>query len=138
MATRLATATRNAACDAVVDLLDGGVGVGTIKLYTGSQPTTANDSIGASTLLATISLADPAFGTASSGASTLQGVPLSGTGVAAGTAGWARLADSSDATVMDGSVTGTGGGGQIEMDTTTVSIGLTVTITAGTVTMPAA
>jgi hypothetical protein len=137
MATRLATATRNAACDAVVDLLDGGVGVGTIKIYTGTQPATANDAA-TGTLLVTVSLADPAFGTASSGASTLQGVPLSGTGVAAGTAGWARLADSSDATVMDGSVTGTGGGGQIEMDTTTVSIGLTVTITAGTVTMPAA
>lgn len=138
MATRLATATRNAACDAVVDLIDGGVGVGTIKIYTGSQPTTANDSIGASTLLATVSLSDPAFGSASTGAATLQGVPLSGTGVAAGTAGWARVADSGGGTVMDGSITATGGGGQIEMDTTTVSVGLTVTITAGTVTMPAA
>lgn len=135
MATRLATATRNAACDAVVDLLDGGPAAGTIKIYTGTQPTTANDAV-AGTLLATITLADPAFGAAATGAATLSGTPLSATGVAAGTAGWARLADSTGATVMDGSVTATGGGGQIELATTTISVGVTVQITSGTVTMP--
>jgi hypothetical protein len=135
MATRLATATRNAACDAVVDLLDGGPAAGTIKIYTGTQPTTANDTA-TGTLLATITLSDPAFGAASSGVATLSGTPLSATGVAAGTAGWARLADSTGATVMDGSVTATGGGGQIELATTTISVGVTVSITSGTVTMP--
>lgn len=136
MATRLATATRNAAADAVVDLLDGGSGAGTIKIYTGSQPASANDAA-TGTLLVTITLSDPAFGAASSGAATLSGTPLSGTGVASGTAGWARLADSAAATVIDGSVTATGGGGQIELATTTVSSGATVQITSGTVTMPA-
>lgn len=136
MATRLATATRNAACDAVVDLLDGGPAAGTIKIYTGSQPATANDAV-TGTLLATITLADPAFGASASGVATLAGTPLSATGVAAGTAGWARLADSTGATVMDGSVTATGGGGQIELATTTISVGVTVQITSGTVTMPA-
>lgn len=136
MATRLATATRNAACDAVVDLLDGGPAAGTIKIFTGTQPTTANDTA-TGTLLATITLSDPAFGAASPGVATLAGTPLSATGVAAGTAGWARLADSTGATVMDGSVTATGGGGQIELATTTISVGVTVSITSGTVTMPA-
>lgn len=136
MATRLATATRNAACDATVDLLDGGTGAGTIKIYTGTQPATANDTA-TGTLLATITLADPAFGAASTGAATLAGTPLSATAVAAGTAGWARFADSNGATVLDGSVTATGGGGQIELATTTISTGVTVQITYGTVTMPA-
>jgi hypothetical protein len=136
MATRLATATRNAACDAVVDLLDGGSGAGTIKIYTGTQPTTANDAV-AGTLLATVTLADPAFGASSTGVATLSGTPLSGSGVAVGTAGWARFADSTGATVMDGSVTATGGGGQIELATTSISTGVTVQITGGTVTMPA-
>jgi hypothetical protein len=135
MTTRLATATRNAACDAVVDLLDGGPAAGTIKIYTGTQPATANDAV-AGTLLATITLSDPAFGAAATGVATLSGTPLSATGVAAGTAGWARLADSTGATVMDGSVTATGGGGQIELATTTISVGVTVQITSGTVTMP--
>lgn len=136
MATRLATATRNAAADAVVDLLDAGSGAGTIKIYTGSQPASANDAP-TGTLLVTVNLADPAFGAASTGVATLAGTPLSGTGVAAGTAGWARLADSAGATVLDGSVTATGGGGQVELATTTISVGVTVQITSGTVTMPA-
>lgn len=136
MATRLPTATRNAACDAVVDLLDGGPAAGTIKIYTGTQPTTANDAV-AGTLLATVTLADPAFGASSTGVATLSGTPLSASGVAAGTAGWARFADSTGATVMDGSVTATGGGGQIELSTTSISTGVTVQITGGTVTMPA-
>ena len=136
MATRLPTAARNNACDAVVDLLDAGAGAGTLKIYSGSQPASANDAA-TGTLLATITLADPAFGAASTGVATLAGTPLSGTGVAAGTAGWARLADSTGATVLDGSVTATGGGGQIELATTTISVGVTVQITSGTVTMPA-
>jgi hypothetical protein len=136
MATRIATATRNAAGDAVVDLLDGGSGAGTLKLYTGTQPASAEDAA-SGTLLATVTLNDPAFGAFSSGAGSLAGTPLSGTAVAAGTAGWARLADSAGATVMDGSVTATGGGGQVELATTTISVGATVQITSGTVTMPA-
>jgi hypothetical protein len=119
-----------------VDLLDGGSGAGTIKIYTGTQPTTANDAV-AGTLLATVTLADPAFGASSTGVATLSGTPLSGSGVAVGTAGWARFADSTGATVMDGSVTATGGGGQIELATTSISTGVTVQITGGTVTMPA-
>lgn len=136
MATRIATATRNAACDAVVDLLDAGSAGGTIKIYTGTQPTTANDTA-TGTLLATITMSDTAFGAASSGAAALAGTPLSVAAVATGTAGWARLADSNGATVFDGSVTATGGGGQIELATTSVSTGATVQITSGTVTMPA-
>jgi hypothetical protein len=137
MATRLATATRNSACDAVADLVDGGPAGGTIKIYTGSQPATANDAA-SGTLLATITLADPGYGAASSGVVTLLGVPLSVAAVASGTAGWARFADSAGATVFDGSVTATGGGGQVELATTTISSGGTVQITSGSITMPAA
>jgi hypothetical protein len=135
MGTRLATASRNAACDAVVDLLDGGSGAGTIKVYTGTQPSTPNDAA-TGTLLVTVNLADPATGAASSGVATLAGTPLSGSGVATGTAGWARFADSAAAAVFDGVVTATGGGGQIELSTTSISTGVTVQITSGTVTMP--
>lgn len=138
MATRLPTATRNAACDAVVDLLDGGSGAGTIDVRTGSQPASANDAA-TGTLLATFTLQDPAFGAASTGVATLDVTPaLTTTGLAAGTAGWCRAKDSAGNTVFDGEVTATGGGGQVTMNTTTVSVGLDLEITSGTVTMPAA
>jgi hypothetical protein len=134
MATRIPTAARNAACDAVVDLADAGAGAATIEIRTGSQPASANDTA-TGTLLATVTCADPAFGSASSGVATLAGTPLSTTGVAAGTAGWFRMKDSAGNTVMDGSV-GTSGA-ELNLNTTTISVGVTVQVTSGTVTMPA-
>lgn len=136
MAIRLPTGVRNAACDAVVDLLDAGTGAGTIEIRSGSQPASANDAA-TGTLLATVTLADPAFGAAASGAATMAGTPRTATGAAAGTAGWFRAKDSTGATVLDGSVTATGGGGDLEVNTTAISVGVNVSITGGTVTMPA-
>lgn len=136
MAIRLPTATRNAACDAIVDSADAGSGAGTIQIRSGTQPASAND-VASGTLLATVTLADPAFGAASSGSASLAGTPRAATGVAAGTAGWFRLLDSTGATVLDGSVTATGGGGDLTLNTTTISTGLAIEITSGSVTMPA-
>ena len=134
---RIPTATRNAGANAMADLADAGSGAATLQVRTGSQPASANDAV-SGTLLVTFTLADPAFGAASTGVKTAASVPRTATGAAAGTAGWARLLDSTGATVMDMDVTATGGGGTATMDTTTVSSGLTVNLTALTVTMPAA
>jgi hypothetical protein len=120
----------------VVDLLDAGSGAATIEIRSGSQPATANTTA-TGTLLATFTLADPAFGAASSGVATMASTPRTTTGVAAGDAGWFRAKDSSGTAVYDGSVTATGGGGQIELATVTISVGLTVELTSATVTMPA-
>jgi len=135
MGFRLATALRNAIASQVTGQMDAGSGAGKISIYTGAQP--ANPNTAASgTLLATFTTADPSFGSPSVGTITLQGTPLSATGVAAGTAGWFRMFDSADNPVADGLVSATGGGGQIELNTTTVSIGLNVQITSGTITAP--
>jgi hypothetical protein len=137
MAIRLPTASRNAAADAVVDRIDGGSGAGTIQIRTGTQPASANDAA-SGTLLATFTLADPAFGAAATGTATLDADPvLTTTGVAAGDAGWFRVLDSDSATVYDGSITATGGGGDLTMATIAVSVGLEVRITGGTYTQPA-
>lgn len=134
MTIRLPVLRRNAAVDAILSVLDAG---GTIDIRTGAQPATADDAA-SGTLLATYTLAAPAFGDAATGTATLDATPiLTTTGLAAGTAGWARAKDGSGVTVMDGSVTATGGGGDFTVTTTTVSVGLTVRLTAGTVTMPA-
>ena len=132
---KLAAAARNAAADAVVDLVDAGSGAGTVKIYTGSQPTTGNDTE-TGTLLATVVLADPAFGSASAGVATATD-PAPVNAVATGTAGWFRLEDSTGANVFDGDCTVTGGSGSMTLSTTSLVSGSPVDITSFTVTMPA-
>ncbi len=132
MAIRLPTASRNAAADAVVDRADAGSGAGTIDIRTGGQPTSANDAA-TGTLLATITLADPAFGAATGGVTTLDADPdLETTGLADGTPGWFRMKDSDGGTVLDGAV-----GSDLTLSAGTIATGATVRITSGTVTMPA-
>lgn len=131
---RLATTARNAAADAVVDLLDAGAGAATIEIRTGSQPADPQTTA-TGTLLATVTLIDPAAGSASTGVATITD-PVSVTGAAAGTAGWARFKDSTGAAVMDCDVTATGGGGSITLSTTTISVGVTVDMGAITYTQP--
>lgn len=135
MALSLATSARTAMCDALVDLVDAGSGAGTIEIRTGSKPATPNTAA-TGTLLATVTLADPAFGAAASGVATLTD-PAAVDAVADGTAGWFRALDSTGAAVFDGTVTATGGGGDLTLATTTVTTGLSIDVTGGTVTMPA-
>lgn len=132
---KLAAAARNAAADGVVDLCDAGSGAATVKIYTGSQPSTG-DTTETGTLLATVVLADPAFGSASSGVATATD-PAAVNAVATGTAGWFRLEDSAGANVFDGDCTATGGGGTMTLSTTSLVSGSPVDITSFTVTMPA-
>lgn len=134
MAIRLATAARNAAVDAVVDLIDAGAGAGTLKIYSGVQPATGNDE--GTGLLATVTFADPAFGAAATGTASATD-PAAVTGSAAGTAQSFVIEDSTGANVFNGTVTATGGGGDLQLSTTTISVGVTVDITSLTYTQPA-
>ena len=129
MAVRLSAALANAIDDAV----NAGT-AGTIKIYTGTQPATA-DTAASGTLLATFTLADPAFGASSGGTITLNSTPLTVAAAASGTAGWFRMeSNGPTVTVLDGSV-GTSGH-QINLNTTSITLGVNVTITSGTITMP--
>jgi hypothetical protein len=137
MTIRLSVAARDAAANSVADFVDAGAGSGLLRVYTGTQPASA-DVAATGTLLATFTTNDPAFGASTTGTASLIVTPaVSTTGVAAGNAGWFRLLDSTGATILDGSVTASGGGGDLIMSTVTVSIGLTLQLTAGTITMPA-
>lgn len=137
MAISISTAARNAAAAAVAALVDADVGPGTVQVRTGAKPAAVSDPA-TGTLLATFTLADPAYTGPVAGVMTLDATPpLSTLGVAAGTAGWWRMFDNSGDAVMDGTATVTGGGGDMELNTTSISIGLTVEITAGNITMPA-
>jgi len=136
MPLRLADATRNAKANAAVGLLNAGTGTtgGTIKIYTGAQPATPATAA-SGTLLATVLLPNPAFGTAASGVATMAD-PASVNAVATGTAGWARFADRDGNTVLDGDVTATGGGGVVTLSSTSLTSGAPVDIAGGTYTQP--
>lgn len=134
MTLSLETATRTALCNALTARMDLS-GVGTIKIYSGTRPANPNASI-TGTLLATVTCAATAFGTASSGVATLAD-PAAVTAVATGTATHFRAAQGGGTAVFDGDVTATGGGGDLTLATTSITSGLTVDLTGGTVTVPA-
>lgn len=133
---QISDAARNAACNAIVDLLDADAGAPTIKLYTGTQPTNADTAIGAQTLLVTFTLdGTAAFGNAASGVATLDVSPaITAVAVATGTATWFRATDQSGDFVFDGSV-GTSSSDLI-MNTTTITSGNTCELSSLTVTVP--
>ena len=123
-----------AACDAIVDAIDGGAAAGTIKIYTGTIPTDADTALGAQTLLATLTFSDPAFGAASNGVATASAITSDTSADATGTAAWARIASSTPTTIMDVTVGTTGE--DINFNTVSFVAGATVAITSLTVTQP--
>jgi hypothetical protein len=132
MALRFTAATANALADALTARVNTG-GAGSLKIYTGTQPTTA-DSAASGTLLATFTLSNPAFGAASSGVITLAGTPKAVAAAASGTAAYFRIANGAGTTVLDGSV-GTSSN-QLNLNSLSITSGVNVTITSGTITFP--
>lgn len=123
MAITHSTAVRNAATDAVVDLIDAGTTnpQGTLQI--------AQDA-GFTTILATIDLANPAFGAASGGTATAAGLPVSDSAAdATGTAAYWRVLDRDNGQVLSGTATATGGGGDLELVSTALTAGEPVEIT---------
>lgn len=126
---------------------------GTLKIYSGSQPSDADQAV-SGTLLVSITLGSGAFaygaaayglefGTASSGVIAKDSGVWSGVATASGTAGWFRLtANATDAGALslvlpriDGAI-GTSGA-QLNMSSTTITLGATTTIDTFSITFPA-
>lgn len=134
MTIKIAVATRNAMLNTLTGAIDGGPSFGTVKVYTGTQPATADTALSGNTLLLTFTCEDPSFAAASSGTATMDTSPvLSATAAATGTAAWARVADSTGATVFDGAV-GTSGTDFV-ISSTSVTSGATVTLSAGSLSL---
>jgi hypothetical protein len=124
MAVTYSTAVKDDRMNAVDDAINTGVGTAVLEIGTA----------GMGTVLATINLQNPAFGSSSSGVITLQGVPLSDTSAdAGGTAAEARIKDRDGANVITGLTVGTGSE-DIVLDSTSISAGQQVTINSGTLT----
>jgi len=140
MAMRISTAARNAACDAVVDLVDSGSGTAKLQLWSGSLPAQVGGTP-SGLLLAEFDLPNPCFGSASNGVATANVGSISPTqgeaAAGAGTmVGFVRVVDRAGQTVWENDSVGTSGT-QIVLNTTTISAGADVSVTSWTVTMPA-
>ena len=131
---RIDAVTQNAMCDAAADRADVGSGTAQIQIYSGVAPGSFGGTP-AGRLLVTFSLPNPAFSAAGTpdGQADLLGVPITGTGVAAGTAGYARLRNRNGDTIMDTDNIGT----EVVLSTTTISVGLSVSLTSWLLTVGA-
>ena len=98
MALRKNTNMANAQADASMTLFDSG----TLTIYVGAQPASANDAA-TGLLLVTITLPADAFTAAVAGVASKTGT-WSGTAAADGTAGWARFVSNANDRRMDVSV----------------------------------
>lgn len=151
-------ASQGAGVDMAVGIFKGGslkdiFKDGVIRLYSGSQPATADDAE-TGTLLVTFTVSSGAFtagavtnglelGTPASGVIAKDTDIWSGVAVASGTAGYFRwydnsyvTGDSAVAVRMDGAV-GTSGA-QLNMSSTSITSGATVTLDSWQITVPAA
>lgn len=122
MAVVYAAALKTTRMQAVRDAIDAGPAAGDLQIGTA----------GMGSVLATITLADPASSVAGA-VLTLLWVPLAATAGASGTAAEARIRDSTGTVVVSGLTVGTSGT-DIIISSTTINSGDTVTCTAGTIT----
>lgn len=125
MAVTLVTATRNTACDAIVDLIDTGSGDATGDIaFSTSAPAT----------LGVNNMSNPAFGSASGGVATASTI-AQGTVTTGGTIALALFRNRANTEQFRCAV-GTSGS-DINLSSVTVSVNDTIDITSLTYTVPA-
>ena len=120
------TSARNAACDAVVDLIDIGstYAQGSLKIYDSD-----------SSVLVSLNMSNPAYGDATAGISTAASITDS-TAFADGTATSFSIFDRDGTSVFDGTVTTLGGGGDLELNPNYLVSDATISIDSASFTVP--
>ena len=125
MTTTLSTAARNAAADAIVDLVDGG-------------STDANGDLVIQTSgdaeVATLAMANPAFGNAAAGVATANAIS-DDTNATGGTAANFILQDRDNTEIIRGDVSTSGA--ELNLSSTSIGNGDTVSVSSLTLTVPA-
>lgn len=125
MAT-LPTNVRNAACNAIVDLVDAGAGAGYVMFHTAAHAEVAK-----------CVMTDPAFGNsgASNAGEAIAAAIADDTTAAGGVCAHVHLFDSTDAEVM--SCTIATSGAEFTIPSLTVAVGAIIGVSALTFTVPA-
>ena len=119
----LETAARNAAADAIVDLLDAGAAAGYVQFETSADVE-----------VATLPLSDPAFGAAANGVATAASI-ASDTNATGGTVAQASWYDSNNVKRWENTVATSGA--EINLSSVAIGAGDTVSLSSFTLTMPA-
>ena len=119
----LETSARNAACNAIADLVDAGTGAGTLQLETSGDVE-----------VATLTFSDPAFGNAATGVCTANAITddSSATG---GTVAQASIYDSDSNKILE--MTAGTSGTEMILTSTTIAATETVSCSSLTITVPA-
>jgi len=120
----LEAAAQNAACDAIVDLIDVG-GAGTLVFQTSGDVE-----------VATLTFNATAFGAASAGTATAAAITPD-TSATGGTVAQASIFSGGASKIMECTVSAPAGGGDIELSSLTVGAGDTVSCSSLTITVPA-
>lgn len=127
----ISNAAASAAADAVTSLVDGG----TLRIYSGTKPAGPDSALSGNTLLAELTFGNPAFGSASNGVATANGITADSSANATGTASFFRAFASDGTTaVFDGEVGTTGS--DLNLNSTSISSGAEVSISSFTYTQP--
>jgi hypothetical protein len=124
MAVTHPTLVRDGIANFVVDQLDEGTPPGTLVFQTSGDAE-----------VATLDLANPAFGASSAGVAT-AGAIVTDTNATGGTVAKARLKNNVGTDKIICSVTATGGGGDIQLNSVVISAGQSVSMTSLTYTAP--
>lgn len=135
---KISTAARNAACNALVDLIDAGTGAGRLEIRVGSPPTNVGDA-SSGTLLATLTFSATAFGNASTGVATANSITSDTTADASGDAGYFRIyagAAGDTAALFQGTAGESGDTPDMVFDEKSIVAGGTVACSSMTLTMP--
>lgn len=135
---KISTASRNAACDAIVDLIDGGTGAGTCAIRTGAPPTNVGDA-SSGTLLGTLTFSGTAFGAASTGTATAASITSDTDADASGDAGHFRVyagAAADTAALFQGTAGEAADSTDMTFDNKTIVAGGTIAISSFTLTVP--
>lgn len=132
LAPSISTAARNAACDAIVDLVDVGSPPGFLKIYDGTPPANASAALSGNTLLAQLTMSATAFGSSSSGVATAATITDDSSADATGTASFFRITNAAGTAIIQGSV-GTSGC-DLNLSSTSIVVGGTVQVSSLTYT----
>lgn len=133
MALSYTTALRNARADQITTDIDSGAGAGTLRIYDGTPPASANAALSGNTLLAQLTLSDPCAAAAASGVLTFNAITDDTSADNTGTATFFRLLDSDTNVAVQGTVGQ--GSGDLSLDSTSITAGQTVSVnTGGTIT----
>jgi len=124
----MSNASVNAEGDALAPLLNSGY----LRIYTGSQPATADTAIGAQVLLAELRFNATAAGATVAGVITFNAI-TSATAAATGTAAWFRaLKSDGTSAIFDGTADVTANTPNLVLNSVAISSGATVSVTSFT------